>query len=110
MGKKDAKLTGASSSSAEDLQVSLSSLGDIRIRKMFGGYGVFEGDTMFALVDSKGIVFFKADDSNVHLYDHAGSSKHFRMPYYSVPDKVLADEDVLHDWAKFSIAVSRKAK
>jgi DNA transformation protein len=110
MGEKDARLTGAASTSAEDLQLRLSSLGNIRIRKMFGGYGVFEEDTMFALVDSAGGIFFKADDTNIPLYDAAGSNKHFRMPYYRVPDKVLADEGALHEWAQSSILVSRNAK
>ena len=80
MGKKDSKLTGASSAAAEGLQQELSSLGDIRLRKMFGGYGVFEQDKMFALVDSEGSIYFKVDETNIHLYEEAGSGKHSRMP------------------------------
>ena len=110
MAKKGDKLTGASSISAEKLQRSLSGLGDIRIRKMFGGYGVFEENTMFALVDSEGGIFFKADDTNIKLFEKANSTKHGRMPYYRVPDVVLGDESVLHEWAHSSITVSRKAK
>jgi TfoX/Sxy family transcriptional regulator of competence genes len=37
MGSKGAKLTSASAASAELLQVGLSRLGEISIRKMFGG-------------------------------------------------------------------------
>ncbi len=110
MGKQGAKLTEASSTSAEGLQRSLSNLGDIRIRKMFGGYGVFELDTMFALVDSEGNIYFKADDTNVHLFTESGSNKHARMPYYRVPAHVLADHGTLQDWAQTSIFVSKKAK
>ena len=64
---------------------------------------------MFALVDSDGRIYFKADDTNVYLYDHAGSNKHFRMPYYRVPDNVLTDEAALQEWAHSSIIVSRNA-
>jgi hypothetical protein len=51
MGTKGAELTNAASTSADRLQADLSGLGEISIRKMFGGYGVFESGTMFALVD-----------------------------------------------------------
>ena len=110
MGTKDDKLTGASSISAQELQDRLTPLGDIRIRKMFGGHGVFEEDTMFALIDSQGGIFFKADDTNVQLFETAGSEKHGRMPYYQVPRDVLADDKVLLEWARSSISVSKKTK
>lgn len=110
MGTKGDKLTDASSLSAERLQQDLAQLGDIRIRKMFGGYGVFEEKTMFALVDSQGRIFFKADDSNIKLFEEAGSAKHARMPYYQVPDAVRNDERALQEWAQTSITVSRNAK
>jgi DNA transformation protein len=110
MGSKDSKLSQASSRSVQDLQESLSPLGDIRIRKMFGGYGVFEGSTMFALVDSQGGIFFKVDDTNRQLFDDAGSTKHGRMPYHQVPDHVLVEEVALLEWAQTSITIARKAK
>ena len=110
MGKKGAKSTDASAIAAEGLQHSLSNLGEIRLRKMFGGHGVFEGDKMFALVDSEGSIFFKVDETNVHFYEEADSSKHSRMPYYEVPDNLLADEDLLIEWAQSSITISKQSK
>ena len=107
---KGAKLTNASATSAERLQAGLARLGDISIRKMFGGYGVFESGTMFALVDSQGGIFFKVDATNVERYEEAGSTKHGRMPYYRVPDPVLDDEPALQEWAQSSIMVARNAK
>lgn len=109
MGAKGDKMTNVSSVSAEKLQADLAPLGDISLRKMFGGHGVFEAGTLFALVDSEGGVFFKADDSNLKLFKEAGSTKHGRMPYYRVPDDVLDDEAALLAWAQSSIAVSRNA-
>lgn len=103
-------MTNASSTSAEGLRDSLSHLGDIRLKKMFGGHGVFVESTMFALVDRDGDIFFKADDTNVQLFEEAGSHKHSRMPYYHVPDDVLTDEDKLEKWAQASILVARSKK
>ena len=110
MGKKDAKLTGGSTAAAEGRQQSLVPLVDIRLRKMFGGYRVFAEDPMFALVDSGGTIFFKANDSNLATFQAAGSEKHGRMPYYQVPAAVLADEDTLRKWAQSSIQVAKKGK
>ena len=75
MGEKDAKLTNASTEAAEGLQLRLLVLGDVTIKKMFGGYGVFDSGTMFALVDSQGGIFFKADDTNRERFENAGSKK-----------------------------------
>ncbi len=110
MGTKGDTIQTASTISAENLQQSLAHLGDIRLRKMFGGYGVFEADIMFALVDSKGTIFFKVDDTIVKLFEDVGSKKHVRMPYYQVPDKVLADQNALKNWAQSSITVAKNAK
>ena len=110
MGTKADKLTGVADKSAQELQDCLTPLGDIRIRKMFGGYGVFEEDTMFALVDSQGGIFFKADETNDQLFKAAGSQKHARMPYYQVPEDVLEDHKVLQGWAQTSITISKKTK
>jgi DNA transformation protein and related proteins len=110
MGKKGDKLTGAASVSAETLQAKLIPLGDIRLRKMFGGYGIFEEDTMFALVDSVGVIFLKVDENNLKRFEEAGANKHGRMPYYQIPVAVLADEALLREWAQTSITIARHAK
>jgi DNA transformation protein len=85
-------------------------LGDIRAKKRFGGYGIFEGDRMFALIDSSGRVFFKVDATNQARFEDAGSEKHARMPYFSVPEKVLGDDGLLEEWALISISISTGKK
>jgi DNA transformation protein len=87
----------------------LSPLGDISSRPMFGGYGVFCGSNMFALI-SGAALYFKADDSNKDMYIQAGSKQYKPMPYYEVPDQILSNSDKLKEWAKLSIAAASKAK
>ena len=110
MGTKGDQLSNAASVAAEGLQDSLTPLGDIRLKKMFGGYGVFEEEAMFALVDSKGVIHFKVDETNLAQYQAANAEKHARMPYYQVPASVLEDEGALQEWAKLSIAIAKQAK
>lgn len=110
MADKGDQLTNASTTAAEGLQEMVTKLGNIRLKKMFGGYGVFEEDTMFALVDKNGQIFFKADDTNLQTFEEAGSVKHSRMPYYTLPDNVLNDDKALLSWAQSSLGVAKKAK
>ena len=109
MGKKGDKDTGAAAASAERLLPALAEAGDVTSTKMFGGVGVFESGTMFGIIDSKGAVFLRAGDDTSH-FDAAGSARHGRMPYFSVPDSVLDDSDELLTWARDAISASRAAK
>jgi DNA transformation protein len=83
-------------------------LGDISSKKMFGGYGVFEEGKMFALVNSAGGVFLKAAaEADREKFIAAGCAQHGRMPYFQLPDAVLADDDQLLAWAGEAIRKSK---
>lgn len=86
----------------------LSPAGDISSRAMFGGYGVFEGGLMFALVSKEPSLYFKADETNVSFFEEAKSKRYKPMPYYEVPADILEDSDKLSVWAKKSIEVAKK--
>lgn len=106
---KGAKLTQATTDRAEALVDDLAPLGDVSLRKMFGGYGVFESGVMFALVDSNGVPHLRAVAETEPRYVAAGSTKH-GMPYWSIPEPVLADEAALLEWAAEALDVARAAK
>jgi DNA transformation protein len=76
---------------AERLLDELTPLGDVTTKKMFGGYGVFEDAVMFALVDSSGGAFLRADETTAARFEEAGSEAHGRMPYWRIPHAVLDD-------------------
>lgn len=87
---------------------SLGPLGDVKARAMFGGYGVFEAETMFALMAGSAL-FFKVDDSNLAAYEQTSSARHGKMPYYRVPDEVMKDGSALQEWARAAITVGHRA-
>jgi DNA transformation protein len=109
MNQKNDQLKNPSTYAAEDLQQRLHSLGDIHIKKMFGGHGIFESGKMFALVDSEGSVFLKVDDSNRSRFEKARSKKHARMPYYQIPSIILDSDRDLKEWAQVSIEIAHQA-
>lgn len=98
MGEEGARLTGTAVEVAEALVDDLSSLGEVTSRKMFGGVGIFANGSMFTIVDGDGRVFFRVNDATAPRYVEAGSEKHSRMPYWSVPHSVLHDPDEIVAW------------
>jgi DNA transformation protein and related proteins len=93
----------------------LSGLGSVRSRRMFGGIGLYCGDTFFGIVDDD-IVYFKVDDSNRDDYTARGCEP-FRpfgdettsMSYFRVPSDVFEDVDDIKAWARKALTVATSA-
>lgn len=93
--------------------------GAIRIRKMFGGAGVYCDELFFAILDDDA-VFFKADDVTRGEFERAGleafsyelkDGAHASMSYYSAPEDIYDDADALKHWTTLALdAASRAAK
>ncbi len=107
MGTKGDKETGESAITAELLKEKLGSIDGITSKKMFGGHGIFHEDKMFGLIDSKGRAFIKSDEEQAKAHAKLGSEKHSKMPYYSIPEIVFNDPDLLSVWAKHAIKSSK---
>ena len=110
VGDKGARSSASGAAMAERLCDGLVLLGDVTTRKMFGGHGVFAHGDMFALVDSAGNPFLRADEMTSGRFEAAGSARHSGMPYWSIPPAVLDDDDDLVAWARIALGVARAAK
>ena len=88
----------------------------IRARPMFGGVGIYSGDTFFALI-ADDTVYFKVDESTRKDFEARGMGP-FRpfgddggtMKYYQLPEDLLEDPDALRPWAEKAIAIARQRK
>ena len=90
--------------------------GDVSVRKMFGGAGLYRDGKMFGLI-ADDVVYFKVDDSNRNDYLNEGSSpfkpypnKPTTMSYYEVPTDVLEDRDQITAWALKSLEIQKERK
>jgi len=100
----------------EDL---FANLGRIRIRKMFGGAGVYSGEDMFALID-KDRVYVKSDDVLKERLESAGgeafewtnprTGKTIQMSYVSLPVNALDDRDEASSWGRKALDVAVQAR
>lgn len=93
----------------------LGRLGDVTVRRMFGGAGLYAGGVFFAVMDNDEL-YFKVDDTTRPKYEAAGSGPFAPMPtegpmrgYYEVPAEVLDDRDELAAWARDAVAIGRAA-
>ncbi len=110
MGENGAREGADAGNVAAGLVDDLLPLGAVTSKKMFGGYGLFCDGVMFGIVDSVGEVYLRADDALKGFFENAGSAKHGRMPYWSVPSNVVSAPADLEEWAGRALAVARAAK
>jgi DNA transformation protein and related proteins len=92
---------------------------DLRAKSMFGGIGLYAGDTFFGIMAAD-LVYFKVDEKSKRDYEAAGAIAFApyadatipatATTYYSVPADVLESAPTMLAWAKTSIAAARAAK
>lgn len=109
---------GSSAEFLELLRDQLSGLGQIQVRRMFGGAGLYSDGMMFALV-SDDTLYFKTDEANGGCFD-AESLPPFSYgtktgrttisSYRRAPDRLLDDPDELVAWARGALAAARRAQ
>jgi DNA transformation protein len=102
----------------EMLEDELRSLGPVQARRMFGGFGLFAGDLMFALI-SDDVLYFKVDDElrprfeaeglEAFAYDRSGGRRVI-MSYWRAPERLLDDADELREWARAALAAARRGQ
>lgn len=96
-------------------------MGDVRARRMFGGYGLSIDGVTFALIADDAL-YLKADDLNRASFAELGlepfrpfPDKPTALSYYPPPDSALDDADELLPWARSGFeaalrAAARKAR
>ena len=95
----------------------LSHVDGVSARGMFGGFGLYKGGVMFALLAGD-VVYYKTGPSNIADYENAGSepftysgkNKPIQMSYWQVPEAVFEDQDELKEWTIKAYDVALKAK
>lgn len=94
-------------------------LGPVRIKKMFGGKGVYHEGLIVAL-EVDGEILLKADAASAPEFEAAGCRQwtyegHTRkrpvaMPYWSIPDEALDDPEEMAVWARKAYDAALRAR
>ncbi len=109
MASKGSRQKTAGIEAAARLDEQLAPLG-VHARAMFGGHGLFKDDVMFAIVDSEGRLYLRADSTTAMAFEEAGSTQHARMPYWEVPEPIREDTDQLREWASTAAEVAARGR
>lgn len=91
-------------------------LGDLSIRKMFGGAGIYAGPTFFACI-FEGEIYLRADEVFAQELSAEGSipfvwldprsGKEIRMKYWRIPDSALDDPEQARQLARRGLSLSQ---
>jgi DNA transformation protein len=93
----------------------LSPLGDITSRAMFGGYCLYCGGVVFALI-AKGVLYLKTDDDNRAEFEAKGLKRfvpfenkdYASMNYCEAPAEIFEDENAMRKWVGGAIAAGKR--
>jgi len=95
----------------------LAPLGAVRARAMFGGFGIYRGDSFFAIiVDDK--LFLKADHvtcreftaRGLRPFTYSARGKSITMQYYEAPPEVFEESEAMQYWAQQAVGAATRSK
>ena len=106
-----------SASYSEFIKDLFSPFGEITIRKMFGGAGVYCDGAFFAIIGDDDL-WLKVDDVSRAEFEAAGlapfevemNGKVGTMSYYNAPEEIFDDNDALRHWAGLALAAAARNK
>jgi DNA transformation protein and related proteins len=94
----------------------LAGLGEVRIRPMFGGAGVYFDDLFFAIIDDD-VLYLRAEEDDRPAYQAAGARQFTyamkdgviqSMAYWSLPDSAADDPEEAVAWARKAVEAARR--
>ncbi|MEE9320943.1 MAG: TfoX/Sxy family protein [Granulosicoccus sp.] len=95
----------------------LDDFGAVRVRRMFGGYGIYHEGFMFGLI-ADDVLYLKVDAENMAFFEeldlptftYLKNGRTMAMSYRQAPEDFLEDRLVAADWAMRSLAAAQRAK
>ncbi|WP_078119476.1 TfoX/Sxy family protein [Thiosocius teredinicola] len=102
---------------AEYLPELFESMGQVRLRRMFGGHGVFLDGLMFGLV-ADDVLYLKTDDVNRPDYEqldlapfsYVKAGRAIKMSYYEAPALIYDDAEEAAIWAARAFEAARRGE
>lgn len=92
----------------------LQSVRPVRIKRMFGGLGIYLDEAFFGIADDDRL-YFKVNEATAGKYEAKGmgpwiTPQFQNDKYREVPAEVTADPSILGEWIDESAEVARNAK
>ena len=89
----------------------------VRVRAMFGGYGVYQNDRIFAII-AEDTLYFKADAvtrgefeaKGLRPFTYVARGKTATMQYFEAPPEVFEEPEAMRSWVKKAYEAALRAK
>jgi DNA transformation protein and related proteins len=102
---------------AEHIRELFREFGEVRLRRMFGGAGLYADGVMFALLSDE-LIYLKADAVSAPDFERENcppfqydtkTGRRAVMSYWRLPERLYDDADELAQWARRALTVARQA-
>ena len=95
----------------------MSFVGGLRVRAMFGGYGVYQNDCIFAII-AEDTLYFKADAitrsefeaKHLSPFTYVARGKTATMQYFEAPPEVFEEAEAMRSWVQKACEAALRAK
>jgi DNA transformation protein and related proteins len=96
----------------------LSSLGTVRVKRMFGGHGIYVDDLFMAIVAGERL-YLKTDAHTVATFEAAGcqpftytakGNRHVSVGYRAAPAEAMDSPALMRPWARLAIEAALRAR
>lgn len=95
----------------------MSFVGGLRVRAMFGGHGVYQGDCIFAIIVDD-TLYFKADPitrsefeaRGLNPFAYVARGKSVAMQYFEAPPEVFEEPEAMRSWVQKAYEAAIRAK
>ncbi len=95
----------------------LAPMGTVRVKRMFGGHGLYIDDLFVAIMAFERL-YLKTDDQTFEAFEHAGCTpfvydghgKPVTMRYWTVPDDALESAQTMRPWATLAMDAAMRAR
>ncbi len=90
----------------------LAGFSTVTSRSMFGGIGLYQGETFFGIIDD-GRLYFVTDEATRGRYESRGMKPFEYAPgkvlvsYFEVPVDILEDDRELAEWARAAVSIQK---
>lgn len=96
----------------------LAPLGTVRVKRMFGGHGIYADDVFVAIVVGE-TLYLKADAQTAPMFEAAGcqrfsytakDQRRMTMAYWSAPTDAMDSPALMRPWAQLAMQAALRAR
>jgi DNA transformation protein and related proteins len=95
----------------------LSVLGAVRVKRMFGGHGIYVDELFIAIVTGE-TLYLKADEQTVPRFEAAGCApfvysakgRRVSLHYWSAPTEAMDSPALMRPWGRLALEAAMRAR